>query len=443
MASILGRNGRRSVQFYGPDGARKTLSLGKVSQRQAETVRLKVESLLASAITGCAPDRETAAWLTTLDDVMTDKLASAGLIARRSSATLGGFLAEYLTSRIDVKPATREVWSQVERNLKEHFSEGRALRTITPGDAEGFRLYLVAQGLAPTTVSKRLQFARQFFRAAMKHKLITENPFAEVRSKAATDSGRQRFISRDDTAKLLEACPSLDWRLIVALARYGGLRCPSEVLSLRWQDVDAARGRLTVTSPKTEHHPGKDTRVIPLFPELRSILQDAFDAAPDGSVYVVNERFRQSSQGKAGWRNCNLRTSFEKIIRRAGLTPWPRLFHNLRSSRETELVQAYPVQVVTAWLGNTPAIALKHYLQTTDEHFAQALSGSALLPALPYPSANVTPSGTLPVVTCGKASQENETTPCETRGCTETYDRLPSLTKIISGEDRIRTCGPL
>lgn len=51
----------------------------------------------------------------------------------------------------------------------------------------------------------------------------------------------------------------------------------------------------------------------------------------------------------------------------------PRLFHNLRASRETELVEKYPVQVVTDWLGNTPKVALRHYLMTTDEHFEAAV----------------------------------------------------------------------
>jgi hypothetical protein len=71
--------------------------------------------------------------------------------------------------------------------------------------------------------------------------------------------------------------------------------------------------------------------------------------------------------GPAGWMNANLRTTFEKVIKRAGLTPCPRLFHNLRASRETELVKEYPVQVVTSWLGNTPRIALKHCLMVRKE----------------------------------------------------------------------------
>ncbi|HUT09601.1 MAG TPA: hypothetical protein VMY42_03825 [Thermoguttaceae bacterium] len=44
----------------------------------------------------------------------------------------------------------------------------------------------------------------------------------------------------------------------------------------------------------------------------------------------------------------------ERLIRRAGLTPWPRLLHNLRASRETELAAEFPLHVVIRWLGNAP-----------------------------------------------------------------------------------------
>jgi hypothetical protein len=72
---------------------------------------------------------------------------------------------------------------------------------------------------------------------------------------------------------------------------------------------------------RAEHHPGKDFRLIPLFPELRPILEEAFDRAPAGAVYVVDECYRRSAQGAGGWRGCNLRTTFEKIVARAGVTP--------------------------------------------------------------------------------------------------------------------------
>ena len=107
--------------------------------------------------------------------------------------------------------------------------------------------------------------------------------------------------------------------------------------------------------------------MIPLFPELRGILAEALEAAEEGSRFVVS-RYRE--------RNTNLRTQFMQILRRAGVEPWQRLFHNLRASRQTELMNRFPAHVVCDWLGNSQAIAVKHYLQTTEEHFAQAQGGA-------------------------------------------------------------------
>jgi hypothetical protein len=61
-----------------------------------------------------------------------------------------------------------------------------------------------------------------------------------------------------------------------------------------------------------------------------------------------------------------------RIIGRAKIKPWPKLFQNLRSTRETELAEMYPLHVVCAWIGNSQPVAAKHYLQVTDEHFASA-----------------------------------------------------------------------
>jgi len=165
--------------------------------------------------------------------------------------------------------------------------------------------------------------------------------------------------------KVLATCPSLEWRLIFALARFGGLRTPSETALLRWGDIDWAQGRMTVTSPKTEHHEGKESRVVPLFPEIRLLLEAAFDQAEPGTEFVIARRRDE----KVNWR-----TQLERIIHKAGITPWPKPFQNLRSTRETELAEEFPAHVVCKWLGNSEAIARKHYLQVTDAHFVRAAS---------------------------------------------------------------------
>jgi len=233
--------------------------------------------------------------------------------------------------------------------------------------------------LAAATIHRRLKNARMLFGRAMTLKLISENPFVDVQAKNANPPERMHFISIPDTEKLI-AVSNPTWRTIIALARYGGLRCPSEVLMLRWENVDFATNRMTVSSPKTEHHEGRAYRVVPIFGVLRQCLEDAHELAEAGEVYVVGgkqgDTYRASSQGPGGWVGTNLRTTFEKILRRAGLAQWPRLFQNLRSSRETELMQNHPIHVVAAWLGNTPKIALGHYLQTLEADFDKAVRES-------------------------------------------------------------------
>ena len=253
-------------------------------------------------------------------------------------------------------------------HLTAHFGNDRTLSTITPGDADQWREALIASGLSAATVSREVKRARQFFRAAVRRKIIPENPFADVSAPAQVNSSRDYFVARDVITKVIDTCPDAEWRLIVALSRYGGLRCPSEHLSLRWADVDWAAARIRVRSPKTEHHAGGDCRVIPLFPELRPYLKAVWEQAEPGTEHVIT-RYR----GK----NSNLRTQLLRIIRRAGAQPWPKLFHNLRASRETELTEQYPLHVVCAWIGNSQQIAAKHYLQVTGEHYEKAAQNAA------------------------------------------------------------------
>jgi integrase len=65
---------------------------------------------------------------------------------------------------------------------------------------------------------------------------------------------------------VIDACPDWEWRLLVALARFGGFRVPSEATRLRWQDIDWDRERIKIRSPKAEHHKGKATVKFLCFP---------------------------------------------------------------------------------------------------------------------------------------------------------------------------------
>ena len=363
MASINRNSKTKTTRIqFAFDGKRRTIRLGKVSKKVAATFCTRIEHLIAALSTGAAPDLDTCNWLNSLTEEMHAKLSRAGLVEAKGNSTLGPFIDSYMKMRKDVKPATLTVWGHTKRNLVEFFGADRPLRSITPGDAEEWRLHLIGQDLSEATIRKRSGFAKQFFTFAVKKGFVDDNPFADLKSAAMGNPDRFYFVTPEDADAVIEACPDQEWRLIVALARYGGLRCPSEVFALTWDDVDWERNRMRVTSPKTEHHEGKGSRLVPLFPELLPLLQEAWEKAEPGTVHVIS-RHRNSA---------NLRTRFRKIIKRAGLTPWPKLFQNLRSTRQTELEESYPSHVVCAWIGNSEQVARKHYLQVTDDHFDRA-----------------------------------------------------------------------
>ena len=143
------------------------------------------------------------------------------------------------------------------------------------------------------------------------------------------------------------------------------------------EHIDWERDRITVISPKTEHHPGGGQRIIPLFADLVRPLTEAFDQAPDGAVYVIS-RHRSQAESEAGWRNTNLGTPLKKIIVRAGLVPWPKPFHALRASCETELIErGKPIQTGAAGAGHSPKIAVENYLRVLPEHYDEAVRGDA------------------------------------------------------------------
>ena len=372
MASLSNDpGGRRRIQFVDADGNRKTIRLGKMSKRQAESVKLRVEDLVAAKLSNGSPSDETSRWLSSVDDTLADRLAATGLAEPREKVASPGLLkfAEGIRDgKANLKPNTLRNYNQTIRRMVTFFGKDRPIDSIDCGLADQWPERMLKDGLSPATVGREVKRARQFFRVAVRRKLISENPFTEVAAPAQVNTSRSHFVTRQVIKRVLAACPDVEWRLIVALSRFGGLRCPSEHLALRWGDIDWEKGRINVPSPKTEHLPSGAHRTIPLFPELREPLEEAFEQAEQGNLYVIN-RYRGTNQ--------NLRTQFQRILRRAGVQPWERLFHNLRASRETELTEDFPLHVVCAWIGNSAVIAARHYLTVTAGHFAKATAGKS------------------------------------------------------------------
>ena len=111
-----------------------------------------------------------------------------------------------------------------------------------------------------------------------------------------------------------------------------------------------------------------------MFPELELILKEARAEAKPEAVFCVDYKGHSK----------NLRSQFKRILLRAGIELWSKLFQNLRSTRETELLRDHDKKIsiksVASFLGNSPGVALKHYAQVTEADHKEALSLAVLKP---------------------------------------------------------------
>lgn len=372
------QTGQRFVQVNGRDGRRKTIGLGTIGQRKAEQVRHHIEDLAAAVRTGTSPEPKTRQWLALVNGKLRRRLVELGLAepgaAQAELGTLGPFLEVCLErQRKTVKPQTLPRLEQARDSLLSYFTAGRAVHSITDADVEDYQTWLRQEaphrrrkgkikGLAEATVGKRCKDARQWFKYAKQLRLIEHNPFEAITC-ASPGTDRLAYISHEDAMAVMAQLPDAGWRLLFALARWGGLRVISEPRRLRWEDIDWTPGHesLLVHSPKTEHLAGHATRSIPLVAEVLEPLREVFELAREGQPLVLPWLKDRSSAA--------LRKPLQKAIGRAGLTAWPRLWHNLRSTRQTELERDLPTHVVCAIMGNSESVANRHYLQVTSDDF--------------------------------------------------------------------------
>ncbi len=375
MASVIDDpKGKRRIQFVDPNGDRKTIRLGKIDRKSAESICRHVEGLLSSKIHGQPIPRDTAVWLTTVASALREKLSNVALVEPLQLITVTEFVTSWIEDKTSAgfKPTSMRAWSQTAEALKRLFGD-RTLVSISHTDGEAYRSQMRERQLRPSSIHKHLGHSRQMFEDAVRLGHLQVNPWRFVRQRLSNPAERRVHVPVETIQKVIEHCPNEWWKLLVALARFAGLRIPSEAFSLDWSHVDWEKGKLTVPSPKTEDS-GKTHRVIPIFPLLRPHLEAVRKVTPEGSPFLFPEEMRDSAKGPMGWGGVNLRTTFAKIIIRAGFEPWSRVWHSLRASCESDLANRFTLSTVTKWLGNTPSVALRHYIDPTETAFEEALN---------------------------------------------------------------------
>ena len=363
LQSVARKSGKAWRVVLSNGDKRTVISLGTMPKKTAELCLSMIEQIQAATAAGQSYSVEVATWTANIGDGLHEKLVNAGLLRQRQRRTLGTFIADYIKERTDWKPATLAAFRTATKKMMAFFGKDSSLESITAEQSHKYKAELLRNHSQGYT-AKQIERARCLFTAAVNRKLLTENPFITVVAGRHSNPDKMYFVSAEEFQALIDACNSPKQRLIIALARYGGLRCPSELVGLKWSEVNWERNRFIVHAPKTEGQ-GKATRTVPIFKELYPFFREAFEAAPEGVDRVYPEFTAKKSLG----------AFIAKLATRAGVVLWVKPFQNMRSSRATELIEIYPAHVVNAWLGHTEAVAMAHYRQTgkaIDKFYEQA-----------------------------------------------------------------------
>jgi integrase len=236
------KDGRYEHGFTGPDG------------------KWHIETLAARTITEAKKELRTRA-------VKVDR----GEMAAPSKVTLAEVWTDYektltgLVAAGEKRPRTLELYRQQWRSHLEPALGRVPVQKITAGHVSRLLADLRQKGKSSWTIKAVWYRLDTLFDHAMTLGLIAESPLKRV-SKSERPSGKAktqpRTLTNDDCGKLI-AKASERWRPLIATCVFTGLRI-SELLALRWQDVNFAEGVIRVRGQLSVSKGDKPSRIVPL-----------------------------------------------------------------------------------------------------------------------------------------------------------------------------------
>jgi len=181
-----------------------------------------------------------------VDDSFAD-VATAYLAHQKPRLTMLAYERERGIIELHVKPSFNGLLKQVRKLDVQRYVTKRC------GDVSG------------ETVRKELNVIKHIFKLAVEWELLPINPSLGVKAPKA-QPGRVRYLQPTELRLVIDACP--EWlRPIVALASLTGMR-RSEILRLRWIDIDFQNGRIFI--PKSKNG---DSRIIYLNNSAVAVLK--------------------------------------------------------------------------------------------------------------------------------------------------------------------------
>lgn len=238
------------------------------------------------------------------------------------------------------------------KNLNSFF-KGKYLFEITPQMIEKYKAVRLER-VTPASVNRELACLKHMFTKAIEWGFIKANPAKGVK-RLKEPPGRLRYLKPEEVVALLDVCAD-HIRPIVVTALNTGMR-KSEILNLRWSDVDLRNRKITVINAKNN-----ETRVIPINQTLYQELLTLSEKVKGEYVF----------SGRNGHPYGDIKKGFSAALNRAGIEDFR--FHDLRHTFGSHLVmQGVDLKTVQQVMGHKDIKMTMRYSHLSPEYVQEAI----------------------------------------------------------------------
>lgn len=259
--------------------------------------------------------------------------------------------------------------------LKKKFPHLQYLDEIEKSHMESYRAYRINsrhkfspnKKIKPTSVNNDLRDLIAFFNYCIENRntfQITLNPASKVKKlhKADRDE-RPPCLSPEQIREVFEKCRGdAELKNVIESFLETGTRF-SELKNLRWQDIDLAKGFITIKSREGFLTKSRKSRSIPLSSRMRSLLKEI----PRRSEKVFDLNNVQKIKAKKD-NLCNIRKRFDKIKKQLSFLRTGERFHIFRHTAITRWANSgVPLPVVQKWAGHSSVEMTMKYVHPSDE----------------------------------------------------------------------------
>jgi integrase len=249
--------------------------------------------------------------------------------------------------------------SRIEGHLMPYFGD-LTLSQITPQMVDLYKAQRVREKAAPKTVNHELINLSHMLKMAMRWRYINTNPVSSV-EKMKVIKNPPRFLSTNEIYRLLEASMDSYIHPILMTALHTGMR-KSELLNLKWSDIDFEQNTITVQSKTDWHTKNYKSRIFQLMPVLYDTLKRHRNQQQELEIwneYVFTYKGKRIRDG--------IKKSFRTVLNIAGLKGVT--LHSLRHTFASQLVLAgVSLREVQELMGHQSFETTLQYAHLSEDH---------------------------------------------------------------------------